>query len=862
MKASVSKNIRVFREPINGGWEKVLPYIHQFEEGSVIEEGLRTQIGELAAKWKEASGETSFYVLFQVPEDPEAPAAFSWALRPFLQGMGSDFDSSGPIHLIAKRLCQKVGIDYKVLYHEAYPEEDDIRWIDTLEIDVEDVGQEQALDPVLAVRDLREINNHALVGLLSEEWIERGLLSNSDDLLGNSWNRVRERAGLGPEEPSESTMEELAIAYWRDPNQDRWDRLAGMNTSLGTVWNRYSKKTGKELIGPRFVLGVRVRGWEPLPDPAEVLDALEITPGVDRSSNAELILSPLHQAVLVPVDAIRVIENTRKYIDPERLAGLAADIQTRGLQQPITVAPDGDGTYHLVYGERRFRAHQLLKVDKIAAFVRADLTSEQIRDIRRSENLQRENLSPIDEAEDFERDLKSLSIKEIAERVFHDESYIRDRLSLLSLHDQVRGKLRSGKLNVGIAKILACLPQERQLLLLEKVEAEKLNTRQLSNFLSENNDLDLTRAPFDTQECRQCPHNSAGQPDLFERLASGLGKCLQSPCWRKKEEEKANDLVRFIEEGGPRAVITEKIQIGLGDLPNDVDRSLAVLHNRAEIGEEQIKECASCKFLVVFVSKNGRLLQQKICANKGCYDECADRFREANKKEEKPEIKSKNTKQTGRVKGSAGKSKSAGGAQSRPKKMIPQNAPQRVKDMKRRRYRDYLTQHLVNTPENLVRVVILGLIDTRWNRSWSENPKLKAFSDAVKWSSHCTDKAYPLIHKAGREDLISIAGEIARPVCSHLSLHLEEELLYGNLHLSAEALFSVDKEYLELLTKGEIEDTAKEIGLDRFLQTKGKSLAKLAALTKKEFIKGLLSSGFKADRMPAWLQRETTLEVS
>ena len=861
MKPDISKNITVYREPIDGDWEKVLPYLHQFEDGSVIEEGLRAQVGELAAKWNEVSEETSFYVLFRVPEDPESPA-FSWALRPFLQGMGSDFDSAGPIHLIAKRLCEEVGIEFKALYREAYPEGDDYKWIDTLEVYDGDIGQEEVFDPVLAIQDLRSINKTSLADLLAEHWIKKGLLSKEEDLSSNSWNRVRERAGLEPENAPESTLEDLAIAYWKEPTQEGWDRLAGVDTPTGTVWQRYSKETGKELTGPKFILGVRIQDWEPLPDPAEVLDALEISPKADSSVSAALALSPAHQAVLVPVDAIRVIENTRKYIDPERLAGLAADIKARGLQGPITVAPIGDGTYHLVYGERRFRAHQLLNLDTIAAFIKTDLAPEQIRDIRRSENLQRENLSPIDEAEDFEQDLKSRSIKEIAERVFHDESYIRDRLSLLSLHGQVRGKLRSGKMNVGIAKILACLPQERQLLLLEKVETEQLNTRQLSNYLSENNDLDLTRAPFDTQECRRCPHNSAGQPDLFERVASGLGKCLQSPCWRKKEEEKAIDLVRLIEESGPRAVITETVQIGLGDLPNDVDRSSAVLHNRAEIGEEQIKECASCKFLVVFISKNGRLLQQKICANKGCYDDCASRFREVNKKEEKPDVKSKNVKKTGRAKGSAGKSKSTGGAPSRPKKMIPQNAPQRVKEMKRRRYREYLTQHLVETPENLVRVVILGLIDTRWSRSWSENLKLKAFSDAVKWSHHSTDKAYPLIHKAGREELISIAGEIARPVCSHLTLHLEEELLYGNLHLSAEALFSVDKEYLELLTKGEIEDTAKEIGLDRFLQAKGKSLAKLAALTKKEFIKGFLSAGFKADRMPAWLQRETTLEVS
>ncbi|HZR47024.1 MAG TPA: hypothetical protein VFA47_09990, partial [Candidatus Manganitrophaceae bacterium] len=78
MQPDVSENLTVYREPIDGAWESVRAYLQRFDDGPAIEEGLRTKIMEVAAKWSAVSEESSFYVLFQVPKDPEWPA-FSWA---------------------------------------------------------------------------------------------------------------------------------------------------------------------------------------------------------------------------------------------------------------------------------------------------------------------------------------------------------------------------------------------------------------------------------------------------------------------------------------------------------------------------------------------------------------------------------------------------------------------------------------------------------------------------------------------------------------------------------------------------------------------------------------------------------------
>lgn len=89
------------------------------------------------------------------------------------------------------------------------------------------------------------------------------------------------------------------------------------------------------------------------------------------------------------------------------------------------------------------------------------------------------------------------------------------------------------------------------------------------------------------------------------------------------------------------------------------------------------------------------------------------------------------------------------------------------------------------------------------------------------------------------------------------SLPLIEEMIFKDLAATPETLFSIDRAYLELLTKAEIEATAKEIGLTEHLQNRGESISKLSTRTKKEFIDGLLTCGFTAPIMPAWLTRET-----
>lgn len=577
-------------------------------------------------------------------------------------------------------------------------------------------------------------------------------------------------------------------------------------------------------------------------------------------------MEPDQKVEMIATKDIFVIKNSRQYIDPAALGELAENIKINGLIQPITVVPNGEGKYDLVMGERRLRAHQMLGMEKIAAIVREGLTAERMKAIHLAENIQRESLPAIDEAEAFEAQLAEKSIQDLAAMINRSEEYIRRRMKLLHLIPEAREKVRCGTIGLSIAELLSCLPDDRQKTTLATVEEQRLNAVQLSNLLNHQNDRQLVNAVFDTQDCLQCPHNSAGQPDLFARGTSGLGKCLYDPCWSGKELEKAKSLAKQIEEMGPRAVIAGKVKVGVDDLPPEIDQTQAVMHNKAELGEESLRDCQSCKFLVVFISTQGHPLRQNICTNRPCYDDRATRFREENAERKK----------SGSTKGGTENAKGSGlnipgnkavtGKPAAsitgpvPKKMTPANAPQRVKDFKRNRYQEYLAAHLLETPENRLRLILLAMKDTSWGRSWTGDPTLKEFNLAGEGFESNPPNFYPRLRALNAEQLMTAAGRMALKALDKFPLPLIEEMVFTDLGAIPEILFKIDRTYLELLTKAEIEATAKEIGLTAYLQNKGESISKLSARPKKAFIDSLLACGFTATVMPAWLQRETAFQ--
>ncbi len=147
-------------------------------------------------------------------------------------------------------------------------------------------------------------------------------------------------------------------------------------------------------------------------------------------------------------------EQPRLHIDDARLEGLAASIRENGVLQPILVRPKGDG-YELVAGERRVAAAQRAGLLKIPAVVRS-VPDERLLELALVENIQREELNPIEEAQAYQRLAEELAItqEQLAARLGKERSTVANALRLLKLPKTVRELVASGQLSPGHARAL------------------------------------------------------------------------------------------------------------------------------------------------------------------------------------------------------------------------------------------------------------------------------------------------------------------------------------------------------------------------------------------------------------------------
>lgn len=145
----------------------------------------------------------------------------------------------------------------------------------------------------------------------------------------------------------------------------------------------------------------------------------------------------------------------RKQIDPARLEALAASIRQSGVMQPVLVRPREEGGYELIAGERRWRAAQLAGMTTLPAIIR-ELTNAQTAEWALVENLQREDLDPIERAEAFQSLVSEFSLthSQIAERVGIDRSSVANTIRLNTLDEETKQDLRAGRLSPGHAKVL------------------------------------------------------------------------------------------------------------------------------------------------------------------------------------------------------------------------------------------------------------------------------------------------------------------------------------------------------------------------------------------------------------------------
>lgn len=173
----------------------------------------------------------------------------------------------------------------------------------------------------------------------------------------------------------------------------------------------------------------------------------------------------------------------RREMDPQALEDLATSIRSQGIIQPLIVRPVGN-KYEIIAGERRWRAAQLAGLTEVPVIIR-QIPDEAAIAIALIENIQRENLNPIEEAVALERLIKEFEMthQQVAEAVGKSRTTVTNLLRLLALPEEVKNMMERGVLEMGHARTLITLPESAQLEVAQMIAAKGMSVRETESLV-------------------------------------------------------------------------------------------------------------------------------------------------------------------------------------------------------------------------------------------------------------------------------------------------------------------------------------------------------------------------------------------
>ena len=229
---------------------------------------------------------------------------------------------------------------------------------------------------------------------------------------------------------------------------------------------------------------------------------------IPEVSETEEILKPSATLPLNEIEPNR--EQPRKDFDKEKLEALAESIKEHGIVQPLIVVK-ADGYYMIVAGERRWRAARIAGLKEVPVIIR-EYTEVEVEQIALVENLQREDLNPIEEAFGYKQlmDKFNLTQEQVSQKIGKSRPYVANALRLIKLPEVIRDYLKEGWLSVGHAKVLLGVNDEKKMIAIAKEVVDKdLNVRQTEFLIkiqpsekkkSEKRDPNIENAILDSQK--------------------------------------------------------------------------------------------------------------------------------------------------------------------------------------------------------------------------------------------------------------------------------------------------------------------------------------------------------------------------
>lgn len=211
-------------------------------------------------------------------------------------------------------------------------------------------------------------------------------------------------------------------------------------------------------------------------------------------------------------------EQPRKDFDEDALLELADSIKQYGVLQPLIVQKKKD-YYEIIAGERRWRASKLAGLKEVPVIIK-EFSEQEILEISLIENIQRENLNPIEEAMAYKKLLEEFHLKqdEVAERVSKSRTAVTNSMRLLKLDEQVQQMVISDMISTGHARaLLAIEDKEQQLMLAQKIFDEKLSVRETEKLIK------MLKTPKKEEKDPASDHKSFIYTDLEEKLKNVIG---------------------------------------------------------------------------------------------------------------------------------------------------------------------------------------------------------------------------------------------------------------------------------------------------------------------------------------------------
>lgn len=200
--------------------------------------------------------------------------------------------------------------------------------------------------------------------------------------------------------------------------------------------------------------------------------------GLGKGLEALIPKTPNSSLVKIPLSLIKPgVAQPRRRFDLQALQELADSIKEKGLLQPLLVRPKGDG-YELIAGERRWRASSIAGLSEVPVVIR-DLTDQEALEVALIENLQREDLNPVEEAMGYQRLLEmELTQDQIAKAVGKARTTIANALRLLALPSAALQVLEANQITAGHARALLMLPENRRMWGLQEILSKSLSVRE------------------------------------------------------------------------------------------------------------------------------------------------------------------------------------------------------------------------------------------------------------------------------------------------------------------------------------------------------------------------------------------------